>query len=109
MGFVTKTARVGRMEQEKIDEMKAGKEAMAKVWDARFAALLSENYSVEQSIFKTLPKVYKKLFWLCVRSKPRNSDAIKAKCLDCTGYQKEEVRHCKATACPLFKVRPYQN
>lgn len=31
--------------------------------------------------------------------------AIKAKCLDCCGYNKTEVRNCSATDCPLYLFR----
>ncbi len=34
--------------------------------------------------------------------------AIKVKCLDCCGWQKEEVRNCQVPACPLYPYRPYQ-
>ena len=34
--------------------------------------------------------------------------AIKAKCLDCCGYQRDEVRHCQVVLCPLHAHRPYQ-
>lgn len=31
--------------------------------------------------------------------------AIRAKCLDCCGYQMNEVRLCPATDCPLWEYR----
>ena len=34
--------------------------------------------------------------------------AGKAKCLDCCGWQREEVALCTTLTCPLWKVRPYQ-
>jgi hypothetical protein len=36
-------------------------------------------------------------------------DVIAAKCLDCTGYEQEEVRHCPCSECPLWGLRPYQS
>jgi hypothetical protein len=33
--------------------------------------------------------------------------AIKAFCLQCTGYDREAVRKCTAPACPLFAYRPF--
>ena len=35
--------------------------------------------------------------------------SIDAKCYDCSNYQKEEVRHCTVTSCPLWYVRPWQD
>jgi len=34
--------------------------------------------------------------------------AIKAFCLQCVGYQRQDVAGCTAVACPLHKYRPYQ-
>lgn len=34
--------------------------------------------------------------------------AIKLKCLDCSNFQKKEVRNCPVTSCPLWAVRPFQ-
>ncbi len=33
--------------------------------------------------------------------------AIQAKCLDCSNLTVDEVRHCTATGCPLWRYRPY--
>lgn len=34
--------------------------------------------------------------------------AIKLKCLDCCAYDKEEIKHCACSSCPLFLFRPFQ-
>ena len=34
--------------------------------------------------------------------------AIDLACLDCSGDQMDEVRHCTAVGCPLYVLRPYQ-
>lgn len=33
---------------------------------------------------------------------------IKAKCLDCTNYQREEITKCPVETCPLWAIRPFQ-
>ena len=35
--------------------------------------------------------------------------AIKAFCLECVCWQKEEIRLCTDLACPLYPYRPYKN
>ena len=35
------------------------------------------------------------------------SRAIKAKCLDCCCFDRDEVKNCKAELCPLWHYRPY--
>lgn len=38
------------------------------------------------------------------------SNAIKAKCLECVGYEdvKENIGGCECFTCPLWSYRPYQ-
>jgi hypothetical protein len=36
-------------------------------------------------------------------------DAIKAQCLACVGYDRQEVTNCTGYTCPLWMYRPYQN
>lgn len=33
--------------------------------------------------------------------------AIKAKCLTCTNFSREEIEHCTVIICPLHAFRPY--
>lgn len=35
--------------------------------------------------------------------------AIKMMCLQCTNFQKEEIKHCECVGCALYHIRPYQN
>jgi hypothetical protein len=37
------------------------------------------------------------------------SNAIKAMCLACVGYDRETVRTCTGWCCPLWKYRPFQS
>ena len=34
--------------------------------------------------------------------------AIKAQCLICVGYKRDDVSHCTSFSCPLWAYRPYQ-
>jgi hypothetical protein len=34
--------------------------------------------------------------------------AIKAMCLACVGYDRQEIKNCSAHGCPLWKYRPFQ-
>jgi len=36
------------------------------------------------------------------------TNAIRAFCLQCTGYVRKDIRDCTAPACPLWAYRPYQ-
>ena len=35
-------------------------------------------------------------------------DAIRAKCLDCSNYAREEAAGCTVWRCPLFHMNPYR-
>jgi len=37
------------------------------------------------------------------------STAIRVKCLQCCGYQREEIKECTVVTCALYAVRPYQD
>jgi hypothetical protein len=46
-----------------------------------------------------------------VYSQPNSrKQAMKAKCLECVGWEepRERIRECMASACPLWAWRPYQ-
>ena len=34
--------------------------------------------------------------------------AIKAKCLECTGFERKSISNCLSLSCPLWLYRPYQ-
>ena len=35
-------------------------------------------------------------------------NAIKAKCLDCSNWQRDEIAECRVLTCPLHPWRPFQ-
>lgn len=52
-------------------------------------------------------EAYRRIYEKAVEGLSRKA-AIHAFCLECTCWQKEEVRKCTALACPLYALRPYQ-
>lgn len=58
---------------------------------------------------ETIPKLYRALF---LRSQAQRSptQAIKAKCQECCGYEDcvDRVGACSSYKCPLWPYRPYQ-
>ena len=54
------------------------------------------------------PDNYRRILERSYRAKSSPRGAIKAFCLQCTGYVRADVRDCTATACPLWPYRPYQ-
>jgi hypothetical protein len=41
------------------------------------------------------------------KASPRQ--AIKARCLQCSNYQRDEIKHCTVEGCALWTYRPYQD
>jgi hypothetical protein len=37
------------------------------------------------------------------------TDAVKAKCLDCSNWTRKEITLCQVDTCPLWPYRPYQD
>lgn len=56
---------------------------------------------------RQMPAIHRANYRQAVSGKSRKA-AIKAFCLECVCWQKEEVRLCTALACPLYAYRPYQ-
>lgn len=53
-----------------------------------------------------MPSSYIRNYEKAMLGKSRK-EAIKAKCLDCAGWQREEIKNCPIDTCPLFYFRPY--
>ena len=54
-------------------------------------------------------KKYYPLFFRVYAGNLGKAAAIKAKCLDCACWQRNEITHCTVITCPLWAHRPYQN
>jgi len=63
------------------------------------------NQKIDRRI-KDIPKIYRKIYEKAVinGSKPA---AIKAFCLECVCWQKNEIINCTSLDCPLYAVRPF--
>lgn len=70
------------------------------------------NYFIENDKFgsylKCIPNSYRKLWLDSFDGTASKTRALKAKCLECSAYQKEEIRGCPARQCPLWRYRPYK-
>ena len=64
------------------------------------------NDKVEKRL-NDIPVLYKNHYKKAMNGKNRAS-AVKAFCLECMGWQRNEVAKCDAVACPLFLYRPFK-
>lgn len=54
------------------------------------------------------PETQRRVFRSALAGTCSKRDAIKAKCLACCNYDRDEVRSCTVDICPLWRFRPYQ-
>jgi len=54
-----------------------------------------------------MPKIYRGIYKSAIQGKSRKA-GIHSFCLECVGYEKEEVRLCTDLGCPLYEFRPYK-
>ena len=69
------------------------------------AALREER--VKQAIADASP-LYRTIMEKAYASTASPRSAIKAQCLQCVGYIRDDVTHCTGFACPLWAYSPYQ-
>jgi hypothetical protein len=58
-------------------------------------------------VLNECPGLYRPTLERAYAGKSRNA-AIRAFCLRCVGFMRNEVRDCTSFACPLHPYRPYQ-
>jgi len=70
-----------------------------------------KNDDMVQKRLKDIPGTnqgdYRRTYKLAMSGKSRKA-AIKAFCLECVGWEREEVRCCTSKNCPIFLYRHYQ-
>lgn len=54
-----------------------------------------------------MPEVHRANYDKAVRGRSMKA-VVKAFCLECVQWQKEEVRLCTSLACPMYPYRPYR-
>lgn len=76
-------------------------------FDALFEKSTTKN-TLLNNYLRKLKKSYRRLFYDVFYGKKSYSKAVKAKCLDCSCFERVEITHCEVKTCPLYKIRPYQ-
>lgn len=62
----------------------------------------------QQVYLTTVPASAAGIFERAFGGSASRANAIKAKCLACTNFQRDEVRECPTVLCPLHPIRPFQ-
>lgn len=61
----------------------------------------------QKAVYNEVPVSYRPTFERAFTTNSKSA-GIKAFCLRCVGYLRNEVRECTARGCPLWTHRPYQ-
>lgn len=91
--------------REQMLEAKSVKRAET---EAQITAWLESADTNLKSQFSNVPDLYRGLAFSSLTGKASRTQAIKAKCLECCCWQREEVRVCSIKTCPLNPIRPFQ-
>lgn len=87
-------------------------EAAKKAAKDAFKSLLHGEINDENSPYAhwlgNIPPKYQHLFFKVFKHKSSAQSKIKAKCLDCTCFERTEITNCTLKHCPLWHARPYQ-
>ena len=67
-------------------------------------AFYGENVAAKMA---QVPERYRGIYRKAMRGRSMKA-AIHAQCLECVGWQREEVRKCADPACSLYPYRPYR-
>jgi hypothetical protein len=65
-----------------------------------------ENKVIE--FLEKVPVMYYTTMESALTGKPSRAKAIKAMCLSCSAFVREEITECRVILCPLHAYRPYQ-
>ena len=69
----------------------------------------AEQKKIQLYIDQSVPEKHKLATQRALLGQITRSTAIRVKCLQCCGYQREEIKVCTVITCALFPVRPYQD
>lgn len=63
----------------------------------------------QQRRIATAPESWRGILTRAITGKGPRSNAIKAQCGECNGFDRQAIADCTADACPLHPYRPFRN
>jgi hypothetical protein len=79
-----------------------------RIKEARLTTVV-EQKKIQLYIDQSVPEKHKLATQRALLGQITRSTAIRVKCLQCCGYQRDEIKTCAVLTCALFPVRPYQD
>lgn len=68
---------------------------------------LKESSPERWKFIDSMPVTYQRTFLKAYTTRSM-ANGVRAKCLDCALFSKEEITNCTVLTCALFEFRPYQ-
>lgn len=75
--------------------------------DKKILDFINEN-SIRGNYLKLVPRSSQAIFHRAYTGSKSKADSIKAKCLDCSQFDRDEIKKCPVVTCPLWNIRPFQ-
>ena len=94
----------GEIDPAVMRAAKAKKVADRKAKVAAFVASSSKN----RDLLHGLHLNHAALYVDALEGRLTLKNSVKAKCLECSTWQQDEVTNCTVKACPLWHIRPFQ-
>jgi hypothetical protein len=79
-----------------------------RIKDARLTTK-AEQLKIDRYVASSVPEKHKLATRRALMGQIARSTAIRVKCLQCCGYQRDEIKQCLVITCALYPVRPYQD
>lgn len=73
------------------------------------AVQTDDRKKIDAYVEQSVPDKHKLATQRALLGQITRSTAIRVKCLQCCGYQRDEIKVCSVITCALFPVRPYQD
>ncbi len=75
----------------------------------RLREMLRDSGKQITNFYKHVPKSIERLYLeVLVAKTTSKTKRIKLKCLDCSGFSRDEVTKCEMQHCALWEIRPFQ-
>ena len=55
-----------------------------------------------------VPSKHRKLYLKVMNGEASPRQCITVMCMECVGWQRNDVAHCTSLACPLYRLRPFK-
>ena len=92
---------VNHLKNMTAEERTAARLKGLETWNNLYAAFYKETTDQIRGYLRGVPDSCKRLYVYALTTKLSTKQAIKAKCMDCSGFQKEEITECSVKTCPL--------